>query len=61
MSENNTMSALAVICQYFGTRPGQSSIDFLAEVKALSTEETAELANLAAMELGVQIVEAVQT
>jgi len=45
------LSKTQVIKQYFGLRPDSSLSDFIQEMKALSKEETLELAQLAAAEV----------
>ena len=51
------MSSIMILKQYFGFQPGKGLKDFAAEVKALTPEDKQELADLAAKELGVSIVE----
>jgi hypothetical protein len=43
------------IKQYFGMLPGQTMVQFLAELKALTPEEKLELARGAAKELGKEL------
>jgi hypothetical protein len=49
------MKPIAVLKKFFGLLPGQTNMDFLQEIKALSQEERTELATLAAKELGVEL------
>lgn len=49
------LKPVAILKEFFGLLPGQTNMDFLQEIKALSTEERAELAALAAKELGVEV------
>jgi hypothetical protein len=49
---------MVALKQFFGYLPGQTLKDFTAELKKLSTEEMDELAQLAAVELGVELKEA---
>jgi len=50
-----TKTAIAVLSQYFGRKPGQSLAEFAAEIKALSAEDKRFLAEGAAAELGVTL------
>jgi hypothetical protein len=45
-------TAMAIINEFFGRKPGQTLTEFAAEIKELSPEEKAELVNGAAFELG---------
>ena len=49
------MKPIQVLREFFGLLPGQTTAQFLAEVKALSTDERRELANAAAVQMGVEI------
>ncbi len=49
------MTTIAVLRKFFGYREGQGLKEFGAELKQLSTEEKQELAELAAVELGVKL------
>jgi len=48
-------SAIKVLRDYFGAKPGQSLQEFKAEIDALSLAEKQELAEGAAKELGVAL------
>ena len=48
---------ISVLREFFGYRQGKGLKDFAAEIKALSPEEKLELATLAAVELGVELVQ----
>jgi len=52
-------SAIMILKEYFGYRPGPNMglKDFAEEVKALSAEDKAELVRLAAVELGVEVLD----
>jgi hypothetical protein len=49
------LKPIAILKEFFGLLPGQTNMEFLQEVKALSTAERAELVTLAAKELGVEV------
>jgi len=49
------VSESMVIRSYFGTKPGQTTAGFMAELKALSPEDKSELALGAAQALGYQL------
>lgn len=51
------MKPSVILKKFFGQRPGQTLVQFVEEIKKLSKEETAELASLAAIELGVEVEE----
>jgi hypothetical protein len=53
------LKSIAVLKEFFGLKPGQTNMEFLQELKALSQDERMELATLAAKELGVEIDTAV--
>ena len=48
------MKATSIFMKFFGRKPGQTLVQFAAEIKALGADEKAELAKLAAKELGVE-------
>lgn len=49
------MTEVAVLKQFFGLLPGQNSVSFLKEIKALGDDEKTALATDAAKALGVEI------
>jgi hypothetical protein len=49
------MKPVQVLREFFGLKPGQTTAEFLAELKALSSDERRSLANDAAKEMGVEI------
>lgn len=55
VEEKKGMSRLGVLKNFFGYKPGQKLKDFTAEVKRLTEAEITELAQLAAVELGVEL------
>lgn len=48
-------SAVMVLKEFFGFKPGQSLIEFNEELKQLSASEKAELAQAAAEKLGYTV------
>ena len=48
-------SEMAILREFFGYRPGETLKEFSAELKQLTPDERAELAALAAAELGVTV------
>lgn len=46
---------IAALKAYFGYLPNQTTSEFLAEVRQLSTDERLELAGLACAELGAEL------
>ena len=56
MNEQLKAKTCAVILKtYFGTKVGETTADFIKELKSLSLEEREELAILAAKELGFTV------
>lgn len=41
-----SMSFVAACLDFFGKKPGQSSVDFMQEIRQLTTEDRAELTKL---------------
>lgn len=54
-NNNETVSESKVLMTYFGKKEGQSLQGFMEEVKVLKPEDKAELAELAAKELGYAV------
>lgn len=52
-----TLSFMAACRKYFGTRDGQTALDFGKEVRALTADDRKELAPLLAKELGCIVQE----
>ena len=50
-------SGIVILKDYFGYRPGMGLKGFADEVKALTPEDKAELVALAAVELGVEVID----
>lgn len=57
MEKYKKMSSVMILKEYFGYQPGKGLKEFAAEVKALNPADKAELATLAAKELGVEVGE----
>lgn len=53
-------TAIAILKEYFGYKPGETLKEFHREIQALSSAEKDDLVQLAAKELGVEILEDVQ-
>lgn len=51
------LGKFAVLKKYFGFKPGQTALEFGAEVKELTEEDQLELATLAADALGIPVEE----
>lgn len=51
------LKSSVILKKFFGQKPGQTLVEFVQELKQLSSEEIAELASLAAAELGVEVAE----
>jgi hypothetical protein len=49
------MTKVAVLKSFFGLLPGQNSVAFLKEIKALGEDEATDLAKEAATALGVSL------
>jgi hypothetical protein len=52
-------SAVIVLKEFFGFKPGQTLKEFAEEVKGLSDAEKQELAQAAAKELGIEVADVV--
>lgn len=49
------MGVTKILKEYFGLKHGQKLMDFAEELKGLTADEKQELAELAAVELGVTV------
>ena len=52
-SEKKTLGTLAILRKFFGYREGETMKDFADELKQLTPAEKWEMADLAAIEMGV--------
>lgn len=50
-------SGILILKEFFGYQPGRGLKDFAEEVKALTPEDKTELVKLAAVELGVEVLD----
>lgn len=55
MADTKKITPVVALRNFFGMKAGQTTAEFLAELKALSAEERQELAVLCAKELGCEL------
>jgi hypothetical protein len=55
MAEQKTITPVVALRNFFGMKAGQTTAEFLAELKELSPAARQELAELCAAELGVKL------